>query len=117
MIIHSSVAIILALLLLSSLTICTVAIKAHSSAKAGRRNLYADEKDELSSKLSIKKVLVTKKKSSGKNLLFNTLRNKITGARRKSYKYYLEIMARGSSDFECNQIFLNIAMVKCREIV
>ena len=101
MIIHSSVAIILALLLLSSLTICTVAIKAHSSAKAGRRNLYADEKDELSSKLSIKKVLVTKKKSSGKNLLFNTLRNKITGARRKSYKYYLEIMARGSSDFEC----------------
>jgi hypothetical protein len=103
MIIHTSVPIVLTLLLLSSLTIRTIAKKSHSPVKPGKRDLNVNEKDEYkySSKLLTKKLLDPKKKARGKNLLFDTLRNKITGAQRKSYKYYLEVMARGSSEFEC----------------
>ena len=33
--------------------------------------------------------------------LFDVMRDKISGVKRKGYKYYLEIMANGSSEFEC----------------
>ena len=42
-----------------------------------------------------------KGKSEGKKQLFDVVRNKFTGLKRKSYKYYLEVMASGSSEFEC----------------
>ena len=36
-----------------------------------------------------------------KRKIFDLVREKINGVQRKGYKYYLEVMAKGSSEFEC----------------
>lgn len=42
-----------------------------------------------------------KRKVKVKRQMIDILREKINGVQRKGYKYYLEIMAKGSSKFEC----------------
>ena len=63
------------------------------------RNSVSRRSDRPVLRASSNRVGKTKKKVD--RHLFDVMRDKISGVKRKGYKYYLEIMANGSSEFEC----------------
>lgn len=56
---------------------------------------------ERSTLIKSPKKRTSKTKKAVKNPFFGFVVDKINGVQRKGYKYYLEVMASGSSDFEC----------------
>lgn len=65
-----------------------------SSSRSKKSSKFVDQ--SLSTRKSKKKREVKVKRQ-----MIDIVREKISGVQRKGYKYYLEIMAKGSSQFEC----------------
>ena len=69
-----------------------------------RRSVFDENGDKMETtknqnrKPTIRKL---KRRVRQSKKLFDVFRDRVVGVKRKGYKFYLEIMARGSSEFEC----------------